>query len=353
MKDVMNVAVLYGGISPERNVSISSAKSVIPALIELGYNVKPIDPAYGANGLRTIDELNGTDDFPTLEELKKLDPKRILECFNSDLFDDIDIAFIVMHGKYGEDGILQALLELRGIPYTGSNVKASSLAMDKSSSKMLFGAAGLPTPQWTVMTPKDFGNYELIEEIRDELGEELVIKPNDQGSTIGITIVTTGNLDDIHNGIIEAGKYSDRVLIEAYIEGREVTVGILDREPLPIIEIVPESGFYDYKHKYTKGHTEYVCPAELTEDITHFTQSLAQTAYLALGCSGFGRVDFRINEDGQPYILEVNTIPGFTSTSLVPKAAKESGIEFPELCRELIEIALKKKNNNDTDSEDE
>ncbi len=349
----MNVAVLYGGISPERNVSISSAKSVIPALMELGYNVKPIDPAYGSNGLRTIDELNGIDEFPTIEELEKLNPKRILECFNSELFDDVDVAFIVMHGKYGEDGIVQALLELRGIPYIGSNVKASSLAMDKASSKMLFGAAGLPTPHWTVMSHKDFGNYEMIEEIRHELGEELVIKPNDQGSTIGITIVNNGNLDDIHQGVIEAGKYSDHIIIEKYIEGRELTVGILDGEPLPVIEIVPESGFYDYKHKYTKGHTEYICPAELTEDITHFTQGLAQTAYLALGCSGFGRVDFRLNEDGQPFILEVNTIPGFTSTSLVPKAAKELGIEFPELCRKLIEIAVNKNNNNHQDAEDE
>jgi D-alanine-D-alanine ligase len=349
MKGLMNIAVLYGGISSERNVSISSAKSVIPALIELGYNVKPIDPAYGANGLRTLEELNGSDEFPTIEELKKLDPKKILECLNSDLFNDVDLAFIVMHGKYGEDGILQALLELRGIPYTGSNVKASSLAMDKSSSKMLFSAAGLPTPHWTVLKPDDFGNYDLIEEIRDELGSQLVIKPNDQGSTIGITIVMDGNLDDIHHGIIEAGKYSERVLIEEFIEGRELTVGILDTEALPVIEIVAEGGFYDYKHKYTKGHTEYVCPAELTDDITHFAMGLAQTSYMALGCSGFGRVDFRINEDNQPFILEVNTIPGFTSTSLVPKAAKAVGIEFPELCQRLIDITLNKNGNNDAE----
>ncbi len=342
----MNIAVLFGGISSERNVSISSAKSVIAALTELGHTVMPIDPAYGAEGLRTMDDINAPNEFPTIEELKKLDPKKILECVNSNLFDNVDLAFIVMHGKYGEDGIIQALLELRAIPYTGSNVKASSLAMDKASSKMLFSAAGLPTPPWTVLRHNEFDNYDLIKELRDEFDGKLVIKPNDQGSTIGLTIVLDGNLDDIHHGLVEAGKYSDRVLVESYIEGRELTVGILDREPLPIIEIVPDGGYYDYKHKYTKGQTQYLCPAELTEDMTHFTQGLAQTAYLALGCSGFGRVDFRINEDNQPFILEVNTIPGFTATSLVPKAAAQIGIDFPELCRQLIEITLEQKNNN-------
>jgi len=336
----MNIAVLFGGISTERNVSIAGGRAVVEALRSKGHNVIPVDPALGADWKNSEEVLNGGNGVPSLDELSKMSSRNIIDCINSDAFDKVDVAFIVLHGKWGEDGRVQSLLELRGIPYTGSKVKGSAIAIDKNSSKMIFLAANIPTPPWYVVRPKDYENYEFFEEIRGELGNHLVIKPNDQGSTIGITIVESGNLDEIHDGILTASEYSDLVLIEKFIEGQEITVGIIGEDALPVIEIVPEEGFYDYEHKYTKGKTRYDCPADISEDIAEFTQSMAHTAYMALGCSGFARADFRLDEDGQPFLLEMNTIPGFTATSLVPMAAKEVEIEFPELCERIIEIAL-------------
>lgn len=339
----MNIAVLLGGISPERNVSLAGGKSAVEALKSKGHNVKAIDPALGAEGLIDIENFEVPAGSVSNEELSSYDTKKIIECINSELFDDVDLAFLVLHGANGEDGKIQSLLELRGVPYTGSNVKASALAIDKHASKIMFYASGIPTPQWEVIRKSDIGDYEYYEEIRDTLGTQFVIKPHNQGSTIGISIVLDGNLDDLHNGILEAAKYSDVILVERFIEGRELTVGIVGDKALPIVEIVPESGFYDYKHKYTKGHTEYLCPADIDENLTEFIQNLAQTAFLALGCRGFGRADFRMNDEGQAFLMELNTIPGFTSTSLVPMAAQELGIDFPDLCEEIINITLPKK----------
>ncbi len=348
----MKVAVLYGGISPERNVSIAGGLAVIKALQELGHDVVPIDPAFGVNGKQSVEEIISPANSISLEELAKYDKKKIIECIISEIFNDIDVAFIVLHGKYGEDGKIQALLELRGIPYTGSNIKASAIGIDKLASKMLFLAAGITTPQWMTVRPKDYGNYEYFEEIRSELGNELVIKPNDQGSTIGITIVDSGNLDDINHGVEKASRFSEIVIVEQFIEGREITVGIVGGEALPLIEIVPEDGFYDYAHKYTKGKTKYICPADVSEDIAEFMQNQALSAYNILDCSGFARADFRLDDEGQPFLLEINTIPGFTSTSLVPMAAKEVGIEFPELCEKIIQLVFNKNNNHIEESEE-
>lgn len=338
----MRIAVLAGGISPERNVSLTSGKSVYYAIKELGHDVVAIDPALGNNCIIDYQNIIIPEGFPDSEELSMFSTRNIIECVNSDVFDNIDIAFIVLHGKNGEDGKIQSLLELRGIPYTGSGVKASSLAIDKLSSKMLFMAAGLPTPPWSVIRKEDFDDYDNIEDIRNELGKNIIIKPNDQGSTIGITRISDGNLDDIHQAILEAGKYSDIVLAESFIEGLELTVGIVGDEALPVIEIIPESGFFDYEHKYKKGKTVYECPADIYEEVSEFLKYTAITAFRALGCKGFGRADFRMDDDGRAFCLEVNTIPGFTSTSLVPMAAKESGIEFNELCQKIIDLGLEK-----------
>ncbi|MBI5324068.1 MAG: D-alanine--D-alanine ligase [Ignavibacteriae bacterium] len=347
----MKVAVLFGGISPERNVSIKGGLAVIKALQEIGHEVIPIDPAFGVNGKLSVEEIISPANSISLEELTKYNPKNIIDCINSELFDDIDIAFIVLHGQYGEDGKIQALLELRGIPYTGSNIKASAVGIDKLASKMMFLAAGISTPQWMTVRQKDFNNYDYFEDIRSELGGNLVIKPNDQGSTIGITIVEDGNLDEINHGVDLASKYSEIVIVEQYIEGREIHVGIVGGEALPLIEIIPEEGFYDYEHKYTKGKTEYICPAEVTDDIAEFIQNQALTAYNIVGCSGFARADFRLNDEGLPFLLEINTIPGFTETSLVPMAAREIGIEFPELCDRIIQQVFN-KNNHDVETEE-
>lgn len=340
----MRIAVLFGGISTERNVSISGGRAVTEALRSIGYEVVPVDPAYGKEGaIKAEEQINNINHFPTLDELNKFNPKSIIECINSEIFDNIDCAFIVLHGKYGEDGIIQALLELRGIPYTGSGVKANAISIDKATTKNLMLVAGIPVPPGMIVAPEVAEQFDIIKEIRNELGDELVIKPNDQGSTIGLTIVRDGNLDNISHGIAEAGKYCRDILIEQYIDGREITVGVVGDEALPVIEIIPESGFYDYEHKYTKGKTQYICPAEISEDIAEFAKGLAITAHNVLGCSGFSRSDFRLNSDGQPVFLEINTIPGFTATSLVPKAAKQLGIEFPELCDRIVKLALENR----------
>lgn len=337
----MNIAVIFGGISLERNVSISGGLSVVEALRSKGHNVLAVDPAYGVNALLNGTEITVPSEPPTLEELSKFPLKNIIDCINSEIFDQVDVAFIVLHGKYGEDGRIQSLLELRGIPYTGSGVKASAVAIDKITSKLLFASAGIPTPNWTIIHDEDLGNYDLYESLRMDIGSKLAIKPANQGSSIGISFVLNGNLDDIHHAVEEAAKYGSRIIVEEYIEGRELTVGIVGEEVLPVIEIIPESGIYDYSHKYKKGMTEYICPAEIDDNMEEYIQTSAHTAYRILGCTGFGRVDFRLDEEGGLYCLEVNTIPGFTSTSLVPKAAAVSGIEFPELCEMIIDFSLK------------
>ncbi len=345
----MNIAVLMGGISPERNVSINGGLAVAKALREKGHNVIAIDPTFGKNCMISDFEFINMSVFPDFEELKKYDTKNYIECINSEVFENIDLAFLVLHGINGEDGKIQALLELRGVPYTGSGIKASSVAIDKLTSKMLFLAAGISTPPWSVIRQKDYDNYELFEEIRSELGNKLVIKPNNQGSTVGITIVRDGILDDIHQGIIAASKYSEIVLVEQYIEGREITVGVLNGEALPVIEIITSEGFYDYNHKYSKGKTQYICPAKISEDIEEFTQSLAVSAYNIIDCKGVARADFRLSDEGQPFLLELNTIPGFTETSLVPMAAKEVDLNFADLCEELVNLAFNKNSTNEKD----
>ncbi len=336
----MRIAVVFGGISPERNVSIAGGMAVVKALKSLGHDVLAVDPAFGGDALRNGEELANMAQIPDDSELKQFPERNIIECFNSNIFDNVDAAFLVLHGLNGEDGKVQSLLELRGIPYTGSKILASALSIDKAQSKAIFLANNILTPAWRVVTPNEYNDYEVFEQLRKDLGQNLVIKPNDQGSTIGISMIFNGNLDDIADAVVNAGKYSRKVLVESFIPGREVTVGIIGGQALPLIEIKPEGGFYDYEHKYSKGKTEYICPMDVSEDISDFTQDIAVAAFEALGCEGFARADFRLSEDGQPFCLEMNTIPGFTDTSLVPKAAKSLGIEFPELCQNILQLAL-------------
>ncbi len=338
----MNIAVIHGGISTERNVSIAGGKAVMEALRLKGHNVVAVDPALGADKNRDAEKLaSNIEAVASNEELAQYNPRQIIECINSDLFDDIDCAFLVLHGKYGEDGVIQALLELRGIPYTGSNVRASAVAMDKITSKNIFTANGIVTPAWELIHAQDAGDEDFLSDLRKHLGKNLVIKPADQGSAIGLYILKNASLIDIADAIKAVSKYSEHIIAERYIEGRELTVAIVDKEALPVIEIIPDEGFYDYKHKYSKGHTQYVCPAEIPDDVADFIQNMALAAHNALGCSGFSRIDFRLDHDMQPFCLEVNTLPGFTATSLVPMAAQATGIDFPALCEKLIHIALR------------
>lgn len=337
----MNIAVLLGGLSPERNISFLSGRAAVSALRGRGHTVVAIDPARGANGIVTDEELQAaTAREVTSEELASFSPIRLMECITSDLFNNIDLVFLLLHGQYGEDGYVQSLLDLRGIPYTGSTMLASAAAMDKGLSKMLFQVAGIPTPYWVSVTPEQADDNDLLGEVIKEINGPMVVKPNDQGSTVGMTILQRVTEEDLAAAIRLAGQFTRSILVERYIPGRELTVAVLGNEALPIIEIEPKEGFYDYANKYTKGKTEYHCPADLSEEVQDHVQNLAVAAHHILGCRAYSRIDFRLTEDNIPYCLEVNTIPGFTETSLVPMAARAAGIEFGELCEEIIRLSV-------------
>ncbi len=339
----MRIAVLLGGSSPERLVSIASGKGIIRALRELGHEVVAIDPALGRNQIPESELFSQAIETtpPSLEFLAKLSPKNYLAAVESLVTDKFDLAFIILHGKWGEDGTLQSLLELASIPYTGSGIMASAIAMDKVMSKKLFVQHGIPTAQWFDYRKDSSHRAASIKREISKLGYPNVVKPNDSGSSVAISIVRDeGALDA---ALDEAEKHSDVVLIEKYIPGAELTVSILGDQPLPVIEIRPHGGFYDYHHKYTKGMTDYLTPAPIEESFALKVQELALETFKSLGCRTFGRVDFRVGEDRIPYCLEVNTIPGMTETSLVPKAAAALGISFKELVARIVELSLKGK----------
>ncbi|MGA1865328.1 MAG: D-alanine--D-alanine ligase [bacterium] len=305
-KDNMNlerskrIGVLMGGCSYEREVSLKTGKAVASALKTKCWQVSEID----------VDE----------HVWEKIRDERI------------DVAFLALHGRFGEDGTIQGMLEIMGIPYTGSGVLASSLAMDKIFTKIILQSAGILTPPFIVLKNSD--------ELKGDspLGYPVVVKPASQGSTIGIHIVKKKS--DLKKAISDAFKYDRKVMIEEFIPGRELTVGILGTKVFPVLEIIPQSGFYDFKSKYTHGMTKYVCPAPLEQDLSRNIQRLGLAAHSALGCRDFSRVDFRINEDGIPFCLEINTIPGMTDTSLLPKAAEVDGLSFPDLVERILFMAL-------------
>ena len=330
-KKSLTVALLLGGCSPEREVSKSSSKSIFDALLNLGHNVKLIDPAYGKNQPQNI------KDFFTEKDYSEISASNYIDVFNSNLFDGVDIVFLGLHGKFGEDGLVQSLLELKGLKYTGSNINSSSIAINKEMSKYLFDHFNVNTPKWLSAT-KNYNLKVITTKIENQIGFPCVIKPNDQGSTVGLTICKDEKT--IKDGLTFALSYSDKAIIEEYISGKEMTVAILDNKALPVLEIKPEHGLYDYECKYTSGKSQYIVPAEINDDIAKFMQREAVTAFKALGCSVYGRIDYRLSEGNVPYCLEVNTLPGMTSTSLVPKMAKAVGISFDELIDKIILLSL-------------
>jgi D-alanine-D-alanine ligase len=329
----LKIALLIGGTSPEREVSKSSGKSIYYKLNELGYNVKLIDPAYGLNQPKNV------EDFFSEKNYCEISNMNYGIAINSPLMNDIDLVFIGLHGRWGEDGTIQSLLELRGLKYTGSDVLSSATAMNKLVSKILFQHYDVITPKWIAIKKGD-DNVELIKNnISRQFGFPCVVKPNDQGSTIGITICKTE--DELKSAIELAKKYSEVVLIEEFIEGREITVGLIDSTELPILEIRPKHGYYDYDCKYTTGMSEYMVPADIPVDVAKHLQKQALLAFNAVNASAYGRIDFRLTKDFKTYCLEVNTLPGMTSTSLVPKMAKALGIDFGGLLEKIIQLALK------------
>ncbi|HAD04760.1 MAG: D-alanine--D-alanine ligase [Desulfuromonadales bacterium GWD2_61_12] len=294
------IAVLMGGLSAEREVSLRTGKAVATALTSAGYRVVPIDVS---------------------REL----PAQLAGA-------GADVAFIALHGRFGEDGTVQGLLELLAIPYTGSGVLASSLAIDKVATKQMLLYHGLPTPAFRV--------YRRGEERDSFLGQcgpfPLVVKPAREGSTIGISIVR--NRAELAAGFAEALRHDSTILVEEFIAGAEVTVAVIDGTVLPIIQVVPKEGFYDYTNKYTVGRTEYLLPAPLAAAVYERLQQAAVAAYRAVGCSGAARIDFMVR-GAEIFCLEVNTIPGMTETSLLPKAAGHVGISFAELTQRILDGA--------------
>jgi D-alanine-D-alanine ligase len=323
--------LLAGGSSPEREISLRSGKAVYRALLELNYEVFLVDPALGKDQPKTPEEF-----FDPLLHKNLVNTKNYLDSFQLEVFKNADLVFIILHGKWGEDGTVQSILDLMNLRYTGSGVLGSSIGIDKHLSKVIVKHFGVTTPQWKILSRKDELNPDKIIE---EVGLPCIFKPNDQGSTIGFSLVE--KKEDIPKAFEEALKYSDKVLIEKYIKGRELTVSILGDEALPIIEVKPKHQLYDYECKYTKGMTEYICPAELDENLAKKIQTQALSAFRACRCEIFGRVDFILDENNVPYFLEINTLPGMTDLSLVPMAAKSVGISFNELINKIIEISLK------------
>ncbi len=347
--EILNVALIIGGLSAEREVSLASGKGILPALRELGHNVRVIDPIYGDKEVseEVIFKDMVSRDCPTLEKLesiKETSYRNVLTCINSRLFDDIDIAFIGLHGKFGEDGRIQVLLEMRNVKYTGSDVFSSAITLDKDISKIIFKRYGVTTPGWLTLYDKLDDGKDVRSKINDSVGFPCVIKPNDEGSTVGLTIAQPDITDeDLSKAIDLAYSYSDKVIIEQYIKGRELTVTVIGDEAYPVIEIKPKNGFYDYLHKYTKGMTEYVCPAELDAEMEKHAKEVALSAHNSLQCSVYSRVDFILSDENELQCLEVNTLPGMTETSLVPKSAKALGMSFAELIEKIIQISLNRK----------
>ncbi len=341
----MKILVLMGGTSFERDVSLASGEAIVSALKKAGHKVIPVDTAKGKKFLSSSAKFlpEGVKQKPPdSESLQSMKKKLTLQAIESFDLKDVDVVFLALHGGQGEDGTIQGLLDMTGKPYTGSGMLASALAMNKAMAKKIFEYEGILTPKWLLLESENLSDIvEIEKEIKNKLGFPCVVKPNDQGSTVGFSLVNGEK--DIKKAFEKAEKFTNQILIEEYIRGRELTVGILGEEPLPVIEIIPEHGIYDYECKYTQGKSSYVCPAKLSFEKTKEIQKIGLKAFKALGCQDYGRVDFRFSEDERCYCLEVNSLPGMTATSLVPKAAKVIGIDFPELVDKIATLALNRK----------
>ncbi|HEY4214368.1 MAG TPA: D-alanine--D-alanine ligase [Steroidobacteraceae bacterium] len=330
----MKIAVLFGGTSEERDVSIASAAQIIPALRDLGHEVLAVDTATGrltAEAEKKLLTAGVAPEPPSGSMLAGMRESALSLTTNAPDIRDVDVVFLALHGGAGEDGRIQAVLDLAGLAYTGSNHIASATAMDKDLSKRLFRAAGVPTADW-LMAPV------LAHDVSETLGWPVVVKPNKQGSTVGLSIVRKAA--DLNAAIELAQRYDNEVMVERFVPGRELTVGILDRQALPVGEIIVKGEVFDYQAKYQKGGAREVFPADLPAEAADHLQQLALLAHDALKLGVYSRVDFRMDPDGRFWALEANTLPGMTATSLLPQAAKVAGIDFPKLCERICRAAL-------------
>lgn len=338
MSDRMTIAVLLGGTSEERRVSLASGRAIVEALRSRGHEVVPVDPAFGSIPADEEARFLGGEVGvapPTLEELGRMGRIALGPALPElPAVREADVVFLGLHGGTGENGHVQAMLDVAGIRYTGSGMLGSALAFDKRVSKELLARAGVPTPAWTEgeTSPED---------AVAELGLPLVVKPAGGGSTVGLTVVRDAAA--LPAAVELATDYDPDVLLESFIPGRELTVTVLEGEALPVVEIIPGNEIYDYESKYTPGKSRYVVPAELEAGEAKELKRLAVRAYHALRQESVSRVDFRRRPDGTFWCLEANSLPGMTATSLVPKAAAAAGISFPELCERIALSARRRQ----------
>src|SRR5712692_2859897 len=332
----MRITVLTGGATVERTVAFAGAAQVVAALRGRGHVVAVVDLA---TGLLTEDverRLLRTEVGTALPDVSNLiaGERRMLsgDLGRLEVVQTADVLFLVVHGGAGEGGLLQAVLEVIGTPYTGSGPLGSALAVDKDLSKRLFQAAGVPVADWCMAAP-DF-DPAAVDRV---IGWPAIVKPSKQGSTVGLTLVK--RKADLSRAIAEASRWDDEVMIERFIPGRELTVGVLDTEALPAGEIIPQHELFDYECKYTPGMSEEIFPASLDAELARNLRELAVKAHRALKLSGYSRIDFRVTSAGDIFCLAANNLPGLTRTSLFPQAARASGIDYPEMCERICSLA--------------
>jgi D-alanine-D-alanine ligase len=331
----MKIAVLFGGTSEERDVSIASAAQIIPVLRALGHQVFAVDTATGRLESAQEKQLLSAAvaaQPPSDGEIERVRGNAIALSPAAFDFREADVVFLALHGGAGEDGRIQAVLDLAGMAYTGSNHIASAAAMDKELSKRLFRSAGVPTADW-LMAPATSDAVTAV------LGWPVIVKPNKQGSTVGLTLVREPAR--LQQAIEIARRFDDEVMVERFIAGREFTVGILDAAALPVGEIIPPGELFDYESKYQTGGAREVFPADIPAAESALIQDYARRAHAVLKLGAYSRTDFRRDADGRFWCLEANALPGMTATSLLPQAAKAAGIDFPELLDRICHGAIK------------
>lgn len=346
LEQIMDIVVLAGGISTERDVSLISGKNIYAALKEKGQNVILIDVFMGYEG-----DINGifskdTDWAANIEDIKSENPdiKQIMAFRSGDsksyfgpnvieICSNADIVFMALHGEDGENGKVQAAFDLMGIKYTGTDYISAALSMDKSISKDMFVRYDIPTPMGIKLENEN--------DMAESIPFPKVVKAANGGSSVGVYI--TNNIEEYKKAVIDAFTYDNIVIVEEYVKGREFSVGVIEGKAIPIIEIIPKTGFYDYKNKYQPGNTEEICPAELPKEKEEEMKSAAEKVFEVLRLKTYARVDFLMKDtDNSIYCLEANTLPGMTPMSLIPQEAAAEGINYPDLCMKIIDISLKK-----------
>jgi D-alanine--D-alanine ligase len=313
IKGLGRIGVLMGGPSSEREISLKSGRAVYESLKQAGVDVLPIEIETG-----------------DVAKNSALIAKYALDC-----------AFIALHGWFGEDGQIQSILETLKLPYTGSGVSASRAGMNKITAKKILSSKGIIVPPYEIIDKKIQENYKHL---KDHIRVPVVVKPPNHGSSIGLSIID--RIEDLDAALEKAFLYDEKIILEDYISGREFTVGVVEENPLPVVEIIPGKKFFDYEAKYSSSLTEYRVPADISPEITSLLQDSALASHKALGCWGCSRVDIILGQDRLPYVLELNSVPGMTQKSLLPKAAEAAGIDFTGLCLKLIKLAYEKQTSN-------